>query len=53
MAVFLMVAGLALILIARGAGKRRRAAKLTEKAMLKALRKARAEYRAEAYRGKR
>jgi hypothetical protein len=47
MAVFLMVAGLALILIARGAGKRRRNAKATERAVLKALRKDRAERRGE------
>jgi hypothetical protein len=43
MAVFLMAMGLVLILVARGAGKRRRNAKATERAVLKALRKARAE----------
>jgi hypothetical protein len=53
MAIFLMLAGLVLILIARGAGKRRRAAKDTERAVLRAMRKARAEARAEARRGER
>jgi hypothetical protein len=37
MAIFLMVAGLAFILVARGAGRRRRDAKAVERAVLKAL----------------
>jgi hypothetical protein len=43
MAIFLIVAGIVLILIARRIGKRRREAKLIERATLRALRKARAE----------
>jgi hypothetical protein len=51
MAIFLMLAGLALILMARGAGRRRRDAKAVERAVLRAMRRARAEARAEARRG--
>jgi hypothetical protein len=44
-AILLMLAGIVLILMARGSGKRRREAKLIERAVLRAMRRARAEER--------